>query len=425
MITAAQLAVRMGVQLELMHSMQASSEAHMAWVMQRIREQADSARALGADVRVHLRRGSPDEALIALASELRAQLIVIGPLGERRGTSFRLGSHAERLVQQSHVPVLVVRSAEPFKAWLRDGRPLRLVLGADLSRTTAAAMSRIDEWQSLAPCDLTAVHLYWPPQQFARLGLEGPRSYLEPDPEVTETLTRELQQHLPAAQRLKSFGVQVEPHLGRVGDRLAEIAFKREADVLVVGCHTRNAFASAWEGSVARWALHCAKTSVLCVPTPSAPPQTCVPQLRNVLVATDFSAAGNAAVGLAFAVCGAGGTVHLAHVVPGPTHEPLSTHDIFAPERAQSADPRTVEARAALAKLIPADARDRLTICHVLEADEPAAAITQAAARLSADAICMGRRGRSGVAGALLGSVSREVLARAECAVLLTQAPRE
>jgi len=45
-------------------------------------------------------------------------------------------------------------------------------------------------------------------------------------------------------------------------------------------------------------------------------------------------------------------------------------------------------------------------------------------ARLDADAICVGRRGRSELAEALLGSTSRQVVTNAQCPVLLAQAPR-
>ena len=425
LLAAAHLAVRMQVQLQLAHCLQTSSKAHLAWVMDQLHQQAQRARELGADVRVHIQHGSPDEGLIALASEFRARLIAIGPLGERRGGKYRVGGHAERLVQQSHLPVLVVRDAEHFTAWLRKTRPLRVVIGADLSRSTDAAMSCIADWQRLAPCSVTAVHLYWPPQQFSRLGLDGIRSYIDPDPQVTETLTRELTQRLTRAEQYASFDVHVEPHLGRLGDRLADIAAKREADLLVVGSHPRTALARAWEGSVSHWALQSAKSSVLCVPAPSEPANVRATQLRNVLVATDFSPAGNAAVGLAYAACGAGGSVHLVHVLPLQAGSSAAPHDIFVLDRAGTADPRTERTLSMLTALAPADSGGRVTRCHVLESDQPSHAIAQAAARLGADAICIGRRGRSNLAETLLGSVSRDVLVRAECPVLLTQAPRE
>jgi nucleotide-binding universal stress UspA family protein len=430
---AAHLAARTKTRLHLVHATQLDADAlegelkadHMQWVGTRLGTEAERARALGADVTVHLTKGPPDEALIALAAEIHAQLIVIGPLGGRAEGSFKLGGHADRLVQRSHVPVLIVRDAEPFASWLREQRPLRVVLGADLSRSTDAAMNFVDGWRRLAPCKLTAVHLYWPPQQFVRLGLEGVRSYIDPEPEVVATLTRELTHRLASAVTPEPVEVQVEPHLGRLGDRLADIAFARGADLLVVGNHARNALHRIWEGTVSRWALHAARGNVLCVPAPAPASDVRVPRMRNVLAATDFSDAGNAAVGLAFALAEAGGTVHLAHVVPAREMPPLAPRDIFAIEFSTQPDAQRLQVLASLAALAPSDARDRAVRYHVLTSHEPAHAIAQAAVRLDADAICVGRRDRSSLAQTLLGSVSQQVLACAEQPVFVAQAKRE
>lgn len=53
---------------------------------------------------------------------------------------------------------------------------------------------------------------------------------------------------------------------------------------------------------------------------------------------------------------------------------------------------------------------------------EPGQGLCQAAQRHQADLIVMGRRGRKGIAEALLGSVSNYVLHHAPCAVLVIQA---
>lgn len=433
LIAAAHIAVRARTPLHLVHSVQAghpkpepeSKSEYQEWVVRQLQREADRARALGADVQVHLKQGSPDEAMLGLVAEQSTQLIVIGPLGGRAPGAFALGGHADRLIQRTQVPVLIVRGAEPFRTWLADERPLRIVMGADLSRSTDAAMEAVQRWRALAPCDVTAVHLYWPPEQFARLGIEGVRSYLDPDPDVTQTLTRELAHRLGVKEGADALQIHVEPHLGRPGDRLADIAYQRKADVLVVGSHGRNALQRFWEGSVSRWAVHAARTSVLCVPAPRAPAALEVPHMRNVLAATDLSPAGNAAVALAYALAEVGGTVHLVQVVPAKDVAPLAPHDIFALEHSTKPDPRRNEVHRALQAIVPANCRDRTTRIYALESNEPGVAIRQAAARLDADAICVGRKGRSNIAHMLLGSISEDVLAKADRPVLLAQAPRD
>ena len=76
------------------------------------RRAADMARLQGLAAEAKVVEGNPDAALIALARELRADLIVVGSHGRRGLQRFFLGSVAERLVRTAPVPVLVVRAPE-------------------------------------------------------------------------------------------------------------------------------------------------------------------------------------------------------------------------------------------------------------------------------------------------------------------------
>ncbi len=58
-----------------------------------------------------VRVGRPDEEIVNVAAEYRADLIVVGSHGERPGIWSRLGSTAERVLSRSAVPVLVVIGA--------------------------------------------------------------------------------------------------------------------------------------------------------------------------------------------------------------------------------------------------------------------------------------------------------------------------
>jgi nucleotide-binding universal stress UspA family protein len=425
---AAHFAVRFKTSLHLVHAAhytgpeQAAVAERAAFDMQLDRI-AERARGIGAQVRTHIESGPPDEVLLKFAERNDVELIVVGALGTRVPGIWYLGSHAERLAQTSRVPLLVVRDEKPFRAWLNIERPLRVMLGADFSSSADAAAALIEKWRAVAPCEVTAVHLYWPPQEFARLGLTGARSYLDPDPEVTQTLVRQISTRFESKTDPKSLQVRAEPHLGRLGDRLADLAAQRESDLLVVGSRPRGVVGRLREGSVSHWALHAARTSVLCVPAPVNLTGEHIPKVRDVLVATDFSPAGNAAVGMAYALADVGGTVHLVHVLPRRNTDPVTAHDLFDLEQTGS-DERRESVHSALRALLPRDAQSRTTRLYALVSNEPAAAICQAAARLGADAVCVGRRGRSNLAETLLGSVSREVVAKAHCPVLLVHAPR-
>jgi nucleotide-binding universal stress UspA family protein len=428
---AAELASRMNRPLHVVHAVALSKDdlvdsdtrGSLANAQrQRIQDQLAQLQRPGMRASVHVDEGAPDELLLSVAHEVSASLIVVGALGKRRRTQWQLGSHADRLAQRSHVPVLVVRNDDAFSAWARDERPLRVLLGADLTASTEIAMQWINELARFGRCDVVAAHLYWPPHEYERLGLGGVRNYIEPVPVVTETLDRDLRAHLARAERCNLARVRIEPHLGRLGDRLAALAKEEQCDLIVIGSHDRGA-ARVWEGSVSRITLQEADVSVACVPAPSQPLLGELPHLRSVLVATDFSPTGNAAVALAYATAERGATIHLVHVVADGVAGEVAPRDIFPPARSLCDKYRDICDR--LSHLVPAGAaaREQKTELHVLESHHTAEAIAQAAERLSIDLICLGTHGRTGIAKAVLGSVVTDVIARTHRPTLLARKP--
>jgi nucleotide-binding universal stress UspA family protein len=144
---------------------------------------------------------------------------------------------------------------------------------------------------------------------------------------------------------------------------------------------------------------------------------------RSILAPTDLSETGDAGVACAFALAGAGATVHLLHVIDRPgTPNPLYAH--YAPGRAPTAEERArqaAELRDRLDALVPPDAR-RLGVrveLHVDEAPEAAEAICEAADRVGADLVVLGSHGRTAIRRALLGSVTEEVLRGTRRAVVV------
>jgi nucleotide-binding universal stress UspA family protein len=299
-----------------------------------------------------------------------------------------------------------------------------VVFGIDDSQSVDAAARWLDQLCRSGAVEVTLAHLYWPPEAFHRLGLEGLRSFVAPDPEVVETLERQFAKRLDALLHARIRNYRIEPHLGRLGDALAGLAAEQRADLLVVGSRHRPPFERFWEGSVARQALHAASTSVACVPAPMTTASLAVPGLNTVLAATDFSELGNCAIPLAYAAATPGATVHLLHVVASERPH-VAPHDIFHP----IADETTLEALKAaetrLSTLIPLEASPRSvgTSVHAVEAANAWEAICQAAERLSVDLICLGTHGRTGLAKAALGSVAARVLANTRRPLLLARGP--
>jgi len=428
---ASRLALQTGQALHLVHALDVPVEAKsdapddplLSFARTHLARRAEHLRHLNPQVECHVKRGPPDEVLRDLASELSASLIVVGALGQRRPGSWQLGSRADRTVEHAPVPVLVVREAAAFEQWIAGARPLRIVLGVDASLSSEAAGRWITELAAFGSCEVVLTHLYWAPEEFQRLGLGGFRNWVDPDPTLTRTLEQEYAERFAALFSTAKVSYRLEPHFGRIGDGLAALAAKEHADLVVVGCHHRGALKRAWEGSVSRHVLRCAGTSVACIPAPLDAPELATKAIRSVLVATDFSATGNAAIPLAYSAVTYAGHVHLVHVLE-TSHDPVEPYDIFASaERATAAQ---TEARRQLQALVPRDfgALAATTHVHVLEANKAAVAICQAAERLGVDLICLGTHGRKGLARTVLGSVAGSVLEQTARPLLLARRPR-
>jgi nucleotide-binding universal stress UspA family protein len=430
---ASDLAQRMNVTLHLVHSVQLDTGAlfdeprstSVRWAKRELQNLAEQCRGTGTQVEIHVEEGAPDEALEDVAKRVSAQLIIVAALGHRREGKWQLGSHAERLAHHAHVPVLVVRSAELFQAWVREARPLRILLGVDLTLSSESALRWIGNLRKFGPCELIATHLYWPPQEFQRLGLAGVRSYIEPDPEVTKTLTRDISKRTQEILGTLPTKLRIDPNLGNLGDRLAVVAEDEQVDLIVVGSHERELGERILRGSVSRDVVHHARVSVVCVPA-AASDAGSQPRIESVLVATDFSAIGNAAIPLAYSVVAEGGTVHLVHVAKDPTiQNSLEPSDIF-PSPAKEVSEAEAAAHRKLLELVPGGASDpRRTKVYVLRSNDPAAAICQAAERLDTALICLGTHGRTGLPKVFLGSVASSVVGATARPVLLARAARE
>jgi nucleotide-binding universal stress UspA family protein len=316
---------------------------------------------------------------------------------------------------------LVVRNAHPFERWARGEHTLKLIVGVTPAESNSA-IRMTAELARLGPCDVTAVHCYWPPTEWRRLGLTGVRDIQKEDPDVRRALERELSHCCEILRGAHRFELLTEPNLGSIGERLVRLASERGADLLIVGSRSHGMLQRLWEGSVSRTVLSGARASVACVPeTRESKGHETKRQSRSILVATDFSKAGNEAVRLAYTGVERGGTIHLTHVSGRSIVDPLAPHDIFA------GGPDRDTVMALLSALVPAEAAEYgvTTRIHALSSDGAAEAICQAAERLDVDAIYLGTPAHGGVAGVLLGSVASSVVAKTRRRVVLVRAPLE
>ena len=357
----------------------------------------------GVQVSTSVRLGSADEVVLAEVERTGAQLIVLGSVGER-GLKFLLGSTSDRIASRSPVPLLVVRGDFPAVAWLQDHKPLRVAVAADLGPSTDAAVQWASQIVERGPCQFVAMHVSWPPEDYALLAIDAPMHLDRTHPLVEQVIRRELD---GVAMRLKGSGetqIVVESNVGRTGAAIAQVASRERADLLVVG-RGREDGRQWWEKSVSREVVREAPMTVVCVPEGSQKVPAVVPAIRRVLCATDFSPLGNSAVFYAGSLLPEGGELMLLHVI----------------DRDASKEDLAV-AQEQLESLVSGAGKANVTI-EVMPGHDPARLITAAAERFGADVICVGSRGRGALTKAMLGSVSQGILLATTRPVLMVPRP--
>jgi nucleotide-binding universal stress UspA family protein len=336
-----------------------------------------------------------------------------------------MGSVAQRLLLRAPCAVLVIRpgAGAALEGWLGGGRRLQVVVGIDRrGRATDAALDWARQLGDLGPCDLTLVHEYWPPAEYRRLGMRGPRDLFETDPEVAGILQRELEAKVGTLAWAPNATLRVRAAWGPIGEALAREAEAVRADLIVVGSEQPHGWRRVRRGSIAVSALHAAPVLLLSVPertgtTVTGEAPLVAPPLRSILAATDLSEPGNAAVAHAFSLLRAeGGVVHLCHVcehaLPSPPYA-------YAPAGEGLSGAHRSAVEAGLQALVPPEAAEIGIEARVVVVDggDPATEVVAAAARLGADAIVIASHGRSGVKRAVLGSAAEAVLRASEIPV--------
>lgn len=182
----------------------------------------------------------PADAISAVAAELDARLVVVGTHGRRAPSRWILGSVAERTVRSAPCPVLVVPPSDNVRFPDTD-HPLRIAVALDTGDDTP--MTFVRGLRQAVPCDVTVIHLYWPPAEVARQSAPRPIPLGEPEPEVVASLERELRENIGSLPGTGDLSFVVRPEWGRLSEPLAREARAAKADLLVLGAQGRYSLA--------------------------------------------------------------------------------------------------------------------------------------------------------------------------------------
>ena len=409
-LVAARLAVALQRPLRLVHAAAAISADVLAPAQRRLQREALRLREAGAAVEPLLLREFPaGDAVLRLIGVQPPALVVLATAGKSTLDRWRFGSVFERVAQASPVPTLVVRRAAPLERWLAGGPPLRVAVGLDLLASSDAVLRWLQELRRAGPCAIIACHCNpRRPEAGARTTVNPPAEQARLERAVRKKVRDQLGDE-------EDFQVVVRPDSGAPSVVLPGLLYQENADLVVVGSHQRHGVSRLFHGSLSRAVLRGAQTNVVCVPVAAAfdPRDAHVPEYRRVLVATDFSELGNAAIPHACAACSIGGLVRIVHVVPPPRKRGAQTGGRAEMERA-------------LRRLIPAEmgARGQPPEVVIVEDPDPAFALCAEAERFGADLVCLSSHGMS-ASRDVFGSVAEAVLKRIRRPLLVVRRPDE
>lgn len=223
-------------------------------------------KAMQIEVTESLQEGHPQTVMIDEATRHHARLLVLA--GKQEGALSRLlsGGLGEEVAESSPIPTLVVRKPVPLQKWARDARKLRVVVGADLSAPSEAALRWVHWLRSCGPCEVLVVYL----QPTVPAGTTT--DFIPPvvmDAMMRKASITQAQCFRKKARALlgpEPVRIRVEKQWGYSDAHLIQTAQDEKADLLVVGTHSRHGLARLGHHSVSRGVLHYAPMNVACIP---------------------------------------------------------------------------------------------------------------------------------------------------------------
>jgi nucleotide-binding universal stress UspA family protein len=209
--------------------------------------------------------GEPAAAILETARADGADLIVMGTQGLGGFRKWLLGSTTERLLRQTHVPVLAVPSLSSEPDVVSQHRSLEIshiVAATDFSDSSVAAAQTAVELSMRWSASLTLAHIVEPmrvPAQWQPLVQESEETRVA----AARTKLTALAGQLCGTQRCDELVV-----LGHPAEMIGSIAHDRGAQLIVMGLASDRGMFASRPGSIAYRVLCSTTVPVLVVPLP-------------------------------------------------------------------------------------------------------------------------------------------------------------
>ncbi len=207
------------------------------------------------DFEIRIESGAADSAILRVAEDVKATLVVTASRGLSGIVRLLLGSIAERIIRYAHCPVLIAR---PYK------KTNKILVATDLSDPSLPAVELAAEMARKNSAELTVLYCL-DVMPSPAMGLTVPFGGVPiiPPPELIEQMRTGAQSAL--ASIIERFAVKAETRVveGDAAAMILRTAEKMEADLVVVATHGRTGLARLALGSVAEKVVRGARSSVL------------------------------------------------------------------------------------------------------------------------------------------------------------------
>lgn len=220
-------------------------------------------------IRREIRRGKPADVIHKVVFDLGADLVAIGPHGDRPHTAGFLGSVADRIVRLSPVSVLVV--TEP-----QHRKPEHILVPIDDSRITPTVLACVRSLAETFDASVTLAHV-WSNALYshvASMSYATAHDERKAKREIQKEISNEARRWLEALARTGIDRERVNAVVthGNAGDETLALAKQIKPDVIVMGRRGSGLVAPALLGSTLGRVLHGARCPVLVVADPGEGP---------------------------------------------------------------------------------------------------------------------------------------------------------
>lgn len=187
-----------------------------------------------AEVNVAVRTGKPAEEILRLAGELRCQLIVMSSHGLTGFRKLFFGSTTERVLRETHAPVLVTPGldAGPVRAQDVSAAVRRVLAPVDLTGATPHQLRIARGLAEALRVPLLLLHVVEPVRATASASARLPKVEAERRYRAEQDLERALE-GLPGGLRAEGLVAYGEP-----AEEIAKVAHDRDAGIIVLGLHS-------------------------------------------------------------------------------------------------------------------------------------------------------------------------------------------